>query len=313
MSKDEEFFPGFIEDEDKPQPPSRPAPPVAGKQEEGKFNPFAEPVEVPALVPDPALPPPRSSGPATVQPPAPQASPEAGFDPFAGGSEDPDDEPDDAELKPGARKDLWICPHCGAGNRPGRDTCRTCGKSPDDPVAKPWFKQSVVLAAAAGLLLVLVVVISFATRTSYALRPANPESLDRDLRWDSSLNATLPLAEGEFQQRGRIAGLGRVVSASGGDGRWNVVLVFSSRAQGQHRFVDRGDDEVGFENSFGNVTRLPYVRLTLLDSRNMLTATPSRGQVFSFAGSWGDADQKRLSSDPSTRRYVVLLDGVLTD
>ena len=130
MSNDQgdDFFPGFQED-DKP---AAPAPMPSAMKSDGAFNPFDEPVNV-SLVPSPSAPAPAA--PKSQCKPSSAGQQGAGFDPFAGNKDG--EEADDPDLKPGSRKDLWICPHCGAGNRPNRDTCRSCGKSPMIPWPNP--------------------------------------------------------------------------------------------------------------------------------------------------------------------------------
>ena len=76
-------------------------------------------------------------------------------------------------LKP--RKDLWVCPHCGAKNKPDRDTCRACGKSPDEKVVKPIHQNPLVQAAVlavVGFVLVLWFVLG---GESMAMKPVGSD------------------------------------------------------------------------------------------------------------------------------------------
>lgn len=318
--KDDDFFPGFIEDED--QAKSAPKPPKSvPAAEEGAFNPFAEPVEVPSLVPDPQAPPPRPSGPAVsptaggpakpsqaAGPMGPAAagaaatsaaadSADSGFDPFADAEQD-GEEADDGELKPGSRKDLWNCPHCGTGNRPNRDTCRSCGKSPDEAVIQPWFKQPKVLAVIGAALVVLVVVLMMASGPSFALGPAQMSAIDSDFRHDQSLSGELAVGDDALLLRGRFAAVGRVVSASRQDPtRLSLVLAFGDRArEPDQRLLDRGGDQVGTSNALGSITRLPFVRVQLVDDGRMVATLPQVGDVVSLTGSWGDWRDGEASS-----------------
>src|SRR4051812_2013144 len=126
-------MPGFIEDEPKPAAkPAKPAPPAAA------FNPFGD-VQVkldataaPGAAAEPAAKGPAAKGPAKSPgtgrtPRSTGAAPAAPSVPISGDA--------DADVVPGQGKDLWTCPHCSARNKPGRDTCRSCGKTPDDEVA----------------------------------------------------------------------------------------------------------------------------------------------------------------------------------
>ncbi len=95
----------------------------------------------------------------------------------------PVDESVDPDVAPGSRKDLWNCPHCGAGNRPGRPTCRTCGKSPDDPVVRSWAKNPLVIGGiAVAALVVLVVLVRAMTAVDLTCKEPNAQHIDKAVR-----------------------------------------------------------------------------------------------------------------------------------
>ena len=294
--KDDEFFPGFIEDQKLPKASQ---PPAVVHVSEGAFNPFDEPASVSVPVPDPSVDPAPS--------PAKPADGEEGFNPFAG-SED-QGEGDDGELKPGSRKDLWNCPHCGTGNRPNRDTCRSCGKSPAETVIQPWFKNPLNLGVIGGAVVLLIIVVMMFSGPSFALGTAHLASIGDDLHSDESAGGSLSYGDDLLLVRGRFAAVGRVVASASAGGATTVTIVFGERPRSpDFKGVDRGDDEVGFTNGLGTVTRLDFARVTLLDEVGYIAAEPRNGQVIALTGQWGDL-AKGASSDPATRKYVVSVSG----
>jgi hypothetical protein len=79
---------------------------------------------------------------------------------------------DDGDIAPGLAKDLWLCPHCGAKNKPHRETCRECKKSPADPVEKPWFLNPVIAGPVAGGVILVIVLIMWLTSVDLTLHSA---------------------------------------------------------------------------------------------------------------------------------------------
>jgi ribosomal protein L40E len=89
-------------------------------------------------------------------------------------------DPADLEIAPGMAKDLWLCPHCGAKNKPTRETCRECKKSPTDEVVKPWFMQPKIIGPVAGGVVLAIVVIMWLMSVDLSLHPAG--SVDNKVR-----------------------------------------------------------------------------------------------------------------------------------
>lgn len=190
---DPDFFPGF-EGDDEPAKPAPAKPPAAAPAKPG-FDPFAG-AKVDVNAPAPAQ--------------APAAAPAKGPSRAAAPAPAPAAEPDDAELKPGSRKDLWKCPHCGAGNKPDRGTCRSCGKEPADPVVQPWYRNNVIragLIAAVGAIVLLAVWMS---RVDLSLREPGPAGIDLQR---PRISGT---AEGTIDVTGDIRFIGtKLISVSG--------------------------------------------------------------------------------------------------
>jgi len=213
---DPNFFPGFEGDDEAKKPPAKqPAKPAAAPAKPA-FDPFAGvKVETNAPVaPPPAAKPASAAKPATgrtakAAPPAAAAPPP----PPAALSDE------DAELKPGSRKDLWKCPHCGAGNKPDRDTCRSCGKGRDEPVVIPWWKNNLIRAgifAAIGLIIILVV---WATRVDLSLRPPSLDHVDVAPRIGGKGAGDIDLGDGlKLEGEKQIAVCGRVAAIGSGPG-----------------------------------------------------------------------------------------------
>jgi hypothetical protein len=197
------FIPGL-----EPLPPAEPA---AG-------TPVADAPLPPSAVPVSPVPAPQ---------PAPAATPA---------------EVNDPDLKPGSRKDLWSCPHCGTGNRPDRTTCRSCGKAPSDPRERAWWQKPVPLAAIAAVVIIAVVVWVL-TRPDLSLKTPGKTRLDRG----ASTTQERELAGKTFTPKGRIAICGRVLLArplAGADGVTTVVLLLGRAATSD---VDAADPQFNGE------------------------------------------------------------------
>lgn len=181
---------------DQPKPPAGPQYELDMGDEPAPAAPAAPPVAAR----------PAGAAPAPVLAPAPGPRP-----PMRPANEEPG-EVDDADIKPGMRKDLWKCPHCGCGNQPKRTTCRTCGKSPSEPVAIPWWRGPKGIAAAAAAL-ALVAVLWFATRPDLSLHPAGAAGIDKAERLGGGASAgERSVADKTFSPAGRLAVCGRVLA-----------------------------------------------------------------------------------------------------
>ena len=227
-----------FEEDDAPKPERKPFIPGLAEAVAAPATPAPAPIAAPgpsaARMPSPPAPP------AAVRAPAPAPLGDAG-------SEDPD-------LKPGSRKDLWACPHCETKNNPARPTCRQCGKSPSDPVAKKWFQRPAILGAI-GVVLVAIVALWVLTRPDLSLKAPGTASLARG----SKTTIERDLGGKTFTPRSRLSACGRVLisrAASGVDGVTTVVLLLGKAT----------DDEVAAANpSFNNelVSDLPAKSVVL--------------------------------------------------
>lgn len=181
----------------------------APKPERKKFIPGLEQPAPPA----PPAAAPGSPSPAARQPvaPPPAAAPVA------------DQEAEDPDLKPGSRKDLWPCPHCGTKNKPGRTECRACGKSPSDAKAIPfWMRKSFLGGVAGGFCFFALLWV--VTRADLSLKEPGKTSLDIG----GKTTVERELAGKTFTPRGRISICGRIVASRatpGADGTTDVVVL----------------------------------------------------------------------------------------
>lgn len=266
MSEDYEF-----EDDDAPKA----APKKSGG---GDFDPFAD----------------EDTGPSTpVAAPPPQAAPAqapassgGGFDAFADGGDaaDPDAESaGDADIKPGQGKDLWLCPHCGAKNKPNRDTCRNCGKSPDDEVIIPLFSRpEVKIGLVAVVALVLVVLFFVMTAKDFSLRAASAATVSADyVHDDSSL----------------LAGVGRVFRVKESNNGIDVVIVFGAEVNTDD-FKDLKGPDKFFTMKRGNYGVQPHIRLSIVGS----VPTVKRGDYMAFSG---NAKAEEFKEGTVQRHYKV--------
>lgn len=214
---DPNFFPGFEGDDEpkKPAPAAKPvAPAPAATPAKPAFDPFAG-VPVKVTAPAEAAP---AAKPATGRvgkaPPAPLPAPAAAQD------------ADDPDLKPGSRKDLWKCPHCGTGNKPDRTTCRSCGKSPDEPVVVPWFKNNVIRAGIFAIIGLVIILVVWLSRVDLSLREPMLENVDAKPRIAGEGRGSIELGGGlTFEADKLISVCGRVAATGPGPGGTLLVAL----------------------------------------------------------------------------------------
>jgi len=201
----------------------------------------------------------------------------------------------DADLKPGSRKDLWNCPHCGTGNRPGRETCRVCGKSPDEPVIVPFHKKPAVVLGVVGAVVVLVVVVAlFLFHTDMTLKQADAAVIDSKPRISgsgASHSVTISSSPTAFTGAHRISVNGRVIGVSpcqGISGGWNIVLLFGSAGADPDAATT---SKVTFNGDQAEVsTQGHYTILHLLPAGPVLSYKPRTGSMLSLDGDSGVLD-----------------------
>ncbi len=207
---DPNFFPGF-EGDDEPKKPAKPeAKPVASPAQPA-FDPFAgAKIDAKASAP-PAATPGKPGTNRVAKVPAPVAPP-------------PPPPDADVDIKPGSRKDLWKCPHCGAGNKPDRDSCRICGKSPDDPVVIPWYKNNVIRAAVIAVIGLVIIGVVMLTRVDVSLREPTLANIDKAPRITGTGIASIELGNGIKLEGERMFSIcGRVEAVGTGPG--GTILV----------------------------------------------------------------------------------------
>lgn len=213
------------------------------------------------------------------------------------------DGPDDPDLKPGSRKDLWLCPHCGTGNKPDRSTCRTCAKRPDDPMIKPWFMQPQGLAGLAGGALVVIGLLYLLLRSSSAafIEP-NYDRLDHAMRTGTLAKKNrepVELANGrKFFPKKQGAVLGRVVSTQPFEevsGGISVLLAVGELAKEEDKCRDLAT-QVQWADQVspvpGQGVGVDYLFLRLIPAEGMSIAKPDPGTLLSLEGDVG-----RLEND----------------
>ncbi len=207
---DQPFFPGF-EGDDEPAKPAKPVPKAAAVPAKPAFDPFAgAKVDTRAPVPPPPSAPGRPPAERIASAPAPTAP---AIDA-------------DADLKPGSRKDLWKCPHCGTGNKPDRTACRTCGKSPAEPVVIPWYKNNLVRAAILAAVCLLIIGVVLLTRVDLSLREPSLANVDKAPRIAGTGIASIELGNGIKLEGERLISIcGKVAAVGPGPGRTLLVAL----------------------------------------------------------------------------------------
>lgn len=221
---DPNFFPGF-EGDDEPAKPAKPEAKPAAAPAKPAFDPFAgAKVDTKAAAAPPAAAPAKPGTNRVAKAPATAPAPP------------PPPADADADIKPGARKDLWKCPHCGAGNKPDRDTCRTCGKSPDEPAVVPWFKNNVIRAAILAAIGLIVIVVVMLTRVDVSLREPSLGNVDTAPRITGTGIASIELGNGMKLEGERMISIcGRVAAVGSGPGGTQLVALALGAAAAEEK------------------------------------------------------------------------------
>lgn len=283
---DPNFFPGF-EGDDEPAKQAKSAAPAkpAAPAPKPAFDPFAgAPVNAAPAAPAPT---PAAPGKPVARPPTAPA---------------PAADPDDAELKPGSRKDLWKCPHCGAGNKPDRNTCRTCGKSPDDPVIVPWFKNNVIRAAILAVIGAVILLAVWMSRVDLGLHEAGPAGVDLQRpRISGSAEGTIEVSgDIKFVGTKLISVSGRIVASRPSLGMTWIALALGPNATDDEAFkaLSAKASGAGYEFDGG------CVLACIFDNEPKLTP----GAWLSLIGSTGDLVKDASLMDEAQGAYAVRVD-----
>ena len=286
-----------FEDSEEPPKPKRPVMPMDTSA--------PPPVEDPPAAETPAKPAPKPTAkpagkPATSQitkAPAPASAPKpapavpdrpvlATPDPTGGDDQDPD-------LKPGSRKDLWKCPHCGTGNRPGREDCRKCGKRPDDEVETPWINkpQSWAIIGVVGLVVVLLIFVLL--RSDISLHPADGGHVDSAVRVGGKPASGVSMIDGKnFTPSRQLSVVGRCLDSQPSNdvqGLTTLVLLLGSDA--------RSDDALQVKVTFNNQrTEVPdgalkhFAVFHIFPGDGVDKPVLTKGAYVSFVGDLGEID-----------------------
>ncbi len=289
-------FPGFQEDDDAPAP----APDVGPAPSPAKIFDDDGSTDVPASAPAGGGPRPSAArifddtGGAGVDGPASSSAGE----PASAADED---------LKPGSRDDLWPCPHCGVRNKPERDTCRKCGKRPDEAKEPPLWLQPKFLGGTAAVLLVVVLAGYLLSRPDFTLSAPVPANIDAAARWDRSGGEVTGIGGGTFVPAGRFAVCGRVVSMRRGtDGAAQLCLITDATVSDERHLTDladEGGDDVGIKSPYG-FNRLPHARLRVVNPAELPADVRPPG-ILSLTGLYGESDG--ATSNPAGSSWVVLI------
>lgn len=194
------------------------------------FDPFADAGQS-AAPPPPVPKQPATGGAANGAP---------GFDPFADADQAPTTPVDPGpaastgggaaaavadDSAPERRDDLWPCPHCGTKNKPDRNVCRACGKSPDEAVDIPLTKKPWFIPAVVGVVLVLVWMLWSSGQPTFELVAPGPKAVDSAARVGGDPGRQFEAVEGKgFHPVAQIAVSGRVLKL---ETRGNAVPVRS--------------------------------------------------------------------------------------
>jgi hypothetical protein len=236
--------------------------------------------------------------------------------PPAAGERMPSPPEDEIDIRPGAAKDLWSCPHCGARNKPARTSCRECGKSPSDEVVVPWHKKPKNLAKVAGGALALILLYLLATHQDTSLRQAGPADIDEHVRKGGGGKGEREIDGHKFDGKGTLSVCGRVLGVAPlGSAAWvtSVVLLLGHGAIDDERFnalkvESRDEDQVPVGEGGDSP---PYVVLYLIFPEGD-KPTVTKGGYLSVRGEYGDGENEEGKYLPGSgpghpHTYTVLV------
>jgi hypothetical protein len=200
-------------------------------------------------------------------------------------------DPGDQDITPGMAKDLWLCPHCGAKNKPARETCRECGKSPSDEVEIPWFKKPVMLGAVGGGVVLLIILISLMMGgADISLHPPGPGHLDSAPRIGKGAISEQDMGESrKFFAKKSISVSGRIIhTQEHPTGTWLTVVVLGLGGKISDDGVFEATKAEWKDNTWSVSGAPRYVTLfCIFDSKPAI----KRGDYLSLTGAAGVAEQ----------------------
>ena len=246
------------------------------------FNPFA----------DQAVAMPTAATPATPVAPTANLKEKPGTGriekPAVAKSTKPAIDPADADIRPGTAKDLWMCPHCGAKNKPGRETCRECRKDPSDPVEIPWFKKPLVIGPVVGGVILVVMLLTWLASADLGLHAAGVP--DSKVRYAGTTHQELELGESrKFSVKKSAAVSGRVIFTSDyAAAPWLTVVVLGlGKEASDDATFSKWTAEYDGEGFTVNASRFTILFLMFDSNKPTLKA----GNYLSVVGSAGVAEQ----------------------
>lgn len=197
-------------------------------------------------------------------------------------------DPADADIRPGTAKDLWMCPHCGAKNKPGRETCRECRKDPSEPVAIPWFKKPLVIGPVVGGVILLIMLLTWLASADLGLHAAGVP--DSKVRYAGTTHQELELGESrKFSVKKSAAVSGRVIFTSDyAAAPWLTVVVLGlGKEASDDATFSKWTAEYDGEGFTVNASRFTTLFLMFDSNKPTLKA----GNYLSVVGSAGVAEQ----------------------
>lgn len=204
----------------------------------------------------------------------------AKFDAFADAASQPDG--NDADVKPGTGRDLWSCPHCGTKNKPGRELCRQCNKSPSDEVVVAWHANPIVKPAiGAGVVLVIVLLGWLLLGGGVRLVEAEERFIDSAPRTGGGAGAPSELDGNAFTPRKRYGVCGRVVGATAKGNLTVLVVALGKDGTDPSRVAESGIDFSGPEP-----VTMPELRIAVVQCFGKLPPM-DKGRVVSLLGDVG--------------------------
>ncbi len=281
--------------DDAPAAPA--AAPASAPPAAPAFDPFADQkVDVSAgmTAAAPASDAPAKKGTATHAKPGGAAKPGTGTHTKQPRAPAPIGDADEVDIRPGMAKDLWACPHCGCKNKPARETCRECGKSPSDEVVVQWYQKPGHLAAVGGGAVLLLALLTFMMRADVSLHPAGPGHIDSQVRVGGGGGGEQDLGDNhKFHGKGTIAVSGRILATIVHPVTPWVTMVSLALGAGVTKEEDFADWKAEFRDEDFAVTGAPKtVTLMLIFPEGTTKPTLTRGGYLSVAGAYGYAEDE---------------------
>jgi ribosomal protein L40E len=216
----------------------------------------------------------------------------------------------DNEDAKGRRKDLWNCPHCGAGNQPKRTECRMCGKKPTDRVV-PWYeKNAKMLISGLAVALVVAALVFWLMKPSMSFKTPSLKNISNSISLGTGgTSSTTDL--GEFVSEGKLSICGRLVrfEAASAERGPRVLLAMGPNARDTSMKLKVVEDRVMATTEMspeGFAIDSALIEIVGFSGEKSELAGLKPGMVVSVTGTFGTIGNRNSSQEKSS--FLVIAD-----